>query len=97
MKHNAYDTQPATHSHVCVREEVRNTVASPFETAYPNIAHWVKSSGWIQIGRDDYGDSFVQAFDEGGTVWEGSKTYKTLDEAFQALEKGLAEWMKEHE
>jgi hypothetical protein len=25
-------------------------------------------------------------------TWEGKKKYKTLDEAFQALEKGLAEW-----
>lgn len=72
-------------------------MASPFEIAYPNIAHWVQSDGWIQIGRDDYNDSFVQAFDEGGTVWEGRKSYKTLDEALQALEEGLEQWMTEHE
>jgi len=28
------------------------------------------------------------ALDEGGVVWEGKKKYKTLDQAFQALEKG---------
>jgi hypothetical protein len=60
-------------------------MAGSFETAYPNIAHWVQSAGWIQIGRDDYNDSFLQAVDEGGTVWEGRKSYKTLDEALQAL------------
>lgn len=72
-------------------------MASPLETAYPNITHWVKAAGWIQIGRDDANDSFIQAIDEGGTVWEGRKSYKTLDEALQALEKGLAQWMTEHE
>ena len=76
---------------------VKQIMADSFETHYPNIAHWVKSDGWIQIGRDEYSDAFIQAFDEGGTVWEGRKSYKTLDEALQALEKGLAQWMKQHE
>ncbi|MBC7912312.1 MAG: hypothetical protein H7Y30_17525 [Pyrinomonadaceae bacterium] len=72
-------------------------MAHSFETNYPNIAHWVKSDGWVQIGRDDDSDSFIQALDEGGLVWEGHKSYKTLDQALQALERGLGQWMNQHE
>jgi len=30
-------------------------------------------------------------------VWEGDDHYEALDEAMQALEAGLAEWMKQYE
>jgi len=39
--------------------------------------------------------SFVRALDEGGIVWEGRKSYPTLDAALQALEAGLIAWMQE--
>ncbi len=29
-------------------------------------------------------------------VWEGEKNYAMLDEAWQALEAALAEWMKQN-
>jgi hypothetical protein len=70
-------------------------VASLFEESYPNIANWVKSQGWIELGRDHYRPSLVRALDEGGMVWEGSADYGTLDEAFGALEMALAEWMEQ--
>jgi hypothetical protein len=38
-------------------------MTTPFEKAYPNIAHWVKTHGWIEIGQDDYSKSFVKALD----------------------------------
>jgi hypothetical protein len=66
-----------------------------FEEAYPNIARWVIAYGWIEIGQDDYSSSFVRALDEGGMVWEGSDDYETLDDAIQALEAGLAEWVEQ--
>ena len=67
------------------------------EEAYPNIARWIEAYGWVEIGQNDYSTSFVRALDEGGMVWEGSDDYETLDEAMQALEAGLAKWMKEFE
>ena len=67
-------------------------MASSFEESYPNIAYWVRSHGWIELGRDDYRPSLARALDEGGMVWEGSTYYGTLDEAFDALETALAEW-----
>ena len=65
-----------------------------FATRYPHIAQWV-SEGWIEMGQDDYNRSFVRALDIGGLVWEGSTQYATLDEALQALEAGIAEWLNE--
>ncbi len=66
-----------------------------FGQAYPHITEWVTTHGWIEIGQIEGVMTFVMALDEGGVVWEGEKTYKTLDEAFQALEAGLLEWMEE--
>jgi len=71
-------------------------MATPFETAYPNVTRWVKSYGWIEIGQDHYSRSLVRALDEGGLVWEGKSNYESLDEALQALEAGLAEWMTQN-
>ena len=67
-------------------------MASSFEESYPNIANWVKSHGWIELGQDEYSSSLVRALNEGGMVWEGRTHYGTLDEAFGALEMALAEW-----
>ena len=66
-------------------------MASLFEESYPNIVRWVKSQGWIELGRDHYRPSLVRALDGGGMVWEGSSHYEALDEAFGALEMALAE------
>ena len=56
-------------------------MASSFEECYPNIARWVTSQGWIELGQDEYSSSLVRALYEGGMVWEGSAHYETLDEA----------------
>jgi hypothetical protein len=66
---------------------------SPFEQAYPHVARWITSHGWIEIGQDDWSRSFVRAVDVGGPVWEGDSRYQSIDEALQALETGLATWM----
>ena len=64
------------------------------EKTYPNITSWVKSRGWIEVGRDGHVGAFVSALDDGGLVWKGDDHYETLDEAFRALEAGIAEWME---
>jgi hypothetical protein len=66
-----------------------------FAVRYPHIAQWV-GDGWIEMGRDDCNRSFVRALDIGGLVWEGNAQYATLDEAFQALDAGIAAWLKEN-
>jgi hypothetical protein len=65
-----------------------------FKRLYPHIARWVQAYGWIELGSDDSSRSFVRALDIGGMVWEGQERYPTLDEALQALESALAEWMR---
>lgn len=71
-------------------------MAKELEQLYPTIARWVHGYGWIEIGQDNYSYSFVRALDEGGVVWEGEHDYESLDKALQALEEGLAEWIREN-
>ena len=67
-----------------------------FEHMYPNIARWVQSYGWIEIGGDLYSQSLVRAFDEGSTVWESKDDDTKLDETLNALELFLAQRMNEY-
>ncbi len=76
-------------------DQVSELQAGSFERAYPHITSWVKAHGWIEIGKIDGMSSFIMALDEGGLVWEGKRKYKTLGEAFEALERGLAGWIEE--
>jgi len=80
-------------SHLVTKGKVSS---ESFEACYPHIARWV-IGGWIEIGRDDCNRSFVRALDIGGLVWEGNAQYMTLDEALQALDAGIAAWLKENE
>jgi hypothetical protein len=68
---------------------------SPVGHAYPSVARWVSGYGWIELGQDLPGRSFVRALDEGGLVWEGDATYPTVDDALQALDTALAAWLCE--
>ena len=72
-------------------------MATSLEILYPHTNYFVDAIGWIEVGRDDDSSltSFIKALNAGGMVWEGKDEYKTLDEAFQDLEQGLAEWMQE--
>jgi len=67
---------------------------SQFSKLYPNIAHLVTTQGWIEIGEGEYSSSLVRALDEGGLVWESSDEHESVDEALQALEMELAEWLE---
>lgn len=49
-------------------------MSNVFERAYPAIAKWVKDYGWVEIGYDEYNNSFIRAIDIGGLVWEGEYT-----------------------
>ena len=70
-------------------------MADDFASRYPNIDHFVFEDGRIEIGFDEYSDSFIRALDSGGTVWEGQQSYDSLDAALADLERGLAQWLKE--
>ena len=62
---------------------------------FPNVAAWVHSYGWIEIGQDDYSRSFLRALAIGGMVWEGKPEYKSLDHALRALDRALAKRIEE--
>ena len=40
--------------------------------------------------------SYISVYDEGGTLWEGKRTYATIDEALQEAEQAIAAWLKEN-
>ncbi len=63
---------------------------------FPNIAAWVHSYGWIEIGQDDDSRSFLRALDEGGMVWEGEAEYPSLDDALRTLDKALGKSIEEN-
>lgn len=73
----------------------KKTATRTFESCYPNITKWVQD-GWIEIGREEWSRSFVRALDIGGLIWEGEVQYATLDDALQALDAGIAAWLKEN-
>ena len=66
-----------------------------FSLTYPNISAWTESYGWIEIGQDDFSQSFVRALDMGGMVWEGKSKYKTVDAALDDLEAALEKIIEE--
>jgi hypothetical protein len=67
-----------------------------FEQIYPNIARWVNSYGWIEIGDDGQSSSFVRALDEGGLVWEDNDKDASLNETLRTLDLILGMRMKEY-
>jgi hypothetical protein len=73
----------------------RYSMAQSLEITYPTITRWVQEYGWIEIGQDDMSRSFIRALDDGGLVWEGRRSYPTLDAALQALETALVAWIHE--
>ena len=69
---------------------------SSVEARYPNVASWVQDRGYVEIGHDDFSQSFVRALDLGGLVWEGETEYRSLDEVLQALDDGIGAWIREN-
>ena len=70
-------------------------MSESLESAYPHVARWVQTYGWIEIGDDECSRSQVRALDIGGMVWESTQVYATPDEIMQALDAALAEFMRE--
>jgi hypothetical protein len=74
-----------------------NQQDSPFAKAFPHIAEWVHSAGYVEIGYSEYHvRAFVRALDEGGVIYEGRTDYASIDEALQDLDAGIAAWIAEN-
>jgi hypothetical protein len=67
-----------------------------FEQRYPTIHRFVEEMGWIEIGQDSMITSFVRAYDEGGTVYEGKSSYPSMDKALADLEAGIQAYLDEN-
>jgi hypothetical protein len=67
-----------------------------FEEKYPNLSRFVEERGWIEIGESEYIDSFVRAYDLGGTVYEGKASYPSMEAALQDLDAGIKAYMEEN-
>ena len=66
-----------------------------FEEQYPSIHYFVESIGWIEIGQHEVLSSFVRAYDEGGTVYEGKARYPSMKAALQDLEARIKAYLDE--
>lgn len=73
-----------------------NESSTDLALRYPNLNAWVFGGGWIKIGEDHFGQAFARALDEGGQVWEGQRRYHSLEEVLEAIDQGIAEWVREN-
>jgi exodeoxyribonuclease V alpha subunit len=69
--------------------------ANSFEEQYPYINRFVEERGWIEIGDSEYIDSFVRAYDLGGTVYHGKSSYPTMELALQDLDKNIKAYFED--
>jgi len=67
-----------------------------FEEKYPNLCRFVEEQGWIEIGESRYINSFVRAYDLGGTVYQGKGSYPSMEAALQDLDVGIKAYMEEN-
>ncbi len=65
-----------------------------FEKSYPYLHLFVSYQGWIEIGPDEYSDSWVRIIDEGGMRLEEDED--TLDVSLAKAEAWAKEWMTEN-
>lgn len=66
-----------------------------FAHAYPHLARWVTSMGWIELGDDGMQTSRVRVLDEGGLIWAGGEASAPIDELLREAEAAVARWIRE--
>ena len=63
-----------------------------FKKHFPHLEEWVNTRGWVELGSDEYSNSWVRILDIGGMVWEDEGS-DSLEEALKAAENWLAKEM----
>jgi len=61
---------------------------------HPHLWRWVREFGTVEIGHCRQTGSFIRVLDEGGVVWKGRRSYRTLDAALADGDAGVSRWMK---
>lgn len=62
---------------------------------HPNLWRWISEFGTLAIGPCHQTGSFIRVLDEGGLVWKGRRSYRSLDAALADAEAGVTRWMRD--
>jgi hypothetical protein len=65
-----------------------------FEDIYPYLHLYCQYQGWLEIGPDEYSNSWVRVLDEGGIRLELDES--SLNKSLSEAEKWAKEWMKKY-
>lgn len=71
----------------------KSTGDEPFAQAYPHLARWVTTQGWIEVGDDGMHPSRVRVLDEGGLIWAGGDARATIDDLLREADAAVARWI----
>jgi len=70
-------------------------IKSTESVSHPHLWRWVTQFGGVEIGYCHQTRSFIRVMDEGGMVWRGRRSYRSLEAALADADVGAARWMKE--
>ena len=74
---------------------MRKQATTTGSASYPHLWRWVTEFGTVEIGHCAQTRSFIRVLDEGGIVWKGRRSYRSLEAALAGAEAGVARWMKD--
>ena len=72
----------------------KNTKSSG-PASYPHLWRWVAEFGTVEIGHCGQSRSPIRVLDEGGIVWKGRRSYRSLEDALADAEAGVSHWMRD--
>ena len=72
---------------------MRKKATTTGSASYPHLWRWAAEFGTVEIGHCAQTRSFIRVLDEGGTVWKGHRSYRSLDAALADAEAAVTRWM----
>ena len=74
---------------------MRKKAKTTESASHPHLWRWVAEFGTVEIGHCRHTRSFIRVLDEGGIIWKGRRSYRTLDAALDDAEAGVSRWIKD--
>lgn len=74
---------------------MRKKATTTGSASYPHLWRWTAELGTVEIGHCGPTGSFICVLDEGGIVWKGRRSYRSLEDALADAETGVSRWMKD--